>query len=155
MATYTENFDLVKPDDEDYYDVADFNANMDIIDAELGAVMQQANSAEIADKIGEPADTVLSTVFGKLNGFISPDGQGVRIIKSIQSYILTGRPENNHTININPVNAERCIVYAERQASSSNLMTYNYTLTDTLFTAYLAGNNTVNQVVKFWIIEFY
>lgn len=38
MATYTENFSLIKPDDEDYYDVADFNANMDIIDGELGGM---------------------------------------------------------------------------------------------------------------------
>ncbi len=155
MAKYTENFNLIKPEDDEYYDVTDFNENMDIIDAELGAVAESANSAEIADKIGQPEDSILSTVFGKLNGFISPDGQGVRIIKSLQSYILTGRPQNDHTIKISPVNSERCIVYAERQGSSSNLMSYNYTLTDTLFTAFLAGNNTVNQQVRFWIIEFY
>lgn len=155
MATYTENFDLIKPDDEDYYDVADFNANMDIIDAELSTVAQQANSAEIADKIGEPADTVLNTVFGKLNGFISEDGKGVRIIKSLQSYIGYSKGQREATIEINPVNAERCIVYAERQGSNNNVMFYEYNLTNTTLYFNVSGNDSICQRVKFWIIEFY
>ena len=105
MAKYTENFNLIKPEDDEYYDVTDFNENMDIIDEAL------AESTGGADKIGEPEDSVLSTVFGKLNGFISEDGQGVRIIKSIQRKIGSSATKS---IEINPVNPSRCIVLSER-----------------------------------------
>ena len=33
MSTFTENYDFIKPDNEDYYDIQDFNENMDAIDA--------------------------------------------------------------------------------------------------------------------------
>ena len=29
MSTFTENYDFIKPDNEDYYDIQDFNENMD------------------------------------------------------------------------------------------------------------------------------
>lgn len=159
MATYTENFDLVKPDDEDYYDVADFNANMDIIDAELGAVAAQANSAEIADKIGQPADTVLNTVFGKINGFISTDGKGVRIIKSIQHVTYSIPTGTNHgSKNINTVNPERCIVLFERLSDSYgngvNYIEYTLSANAISLTHAIFGNATTN-IFGFWIIEFY
>lgn len=32
MSTFTENYDFIKPDNEDYYDIQDFNENMDAID---------------------------------------------------------------------------------------------------------------------------
>ena len=35
MATYTTNYDLIKPDSEDYYNIEDFNQNADVIDEEL------------------------------------------------------------------------------------------------------------------------
>lgn len=35
MATYTDNFNLKKPSDDDFYNVKDFNGNADIIDNEL------------------------------------------------------------------------------------------------------------------------
>lgn len=35
MAEYTENFNLKKPGQNDYYNIEDFNDNTDIIDAEL------------------------------------------------------------------------------------------------------------------------
>ncbi len=35
MAEFTENYNLIKPSEEDYYDVQDFNENMDTIDAQM------------------------------------------------------------------------------------------------------------------------
>lgn len=35
MPTYTTNYNLKKPTPEDYYNIADFNGNMDIIDTQL------------------------------------------------------------------------------------------------------------------------
>jgi len=35
MSTFTENYNLIKPDESDYYDVQDFNKNFDTIDTSL------------------------------------------------------------------------------------------------------------------------
>ena len=45
MAEYTENYSLKKPAQEDFYNVEDFNNNADVIDKELKAVSDKANSA--------------------------------------------------------------------------------------------------------------
>ena len=42
MSTFTENYDFIKPDNEDYYDIQDFNENMDAIDAQLAQAEQKA-----------------------------------------------------------------------------------------------------------------
>lgn len=41
---YTEHYNFKKPDQEDFYDVDDFNENMDIIDAELKRLADNSNS---------------------------------------------------------------------------------------------------------------
>ena len=41
MATNTTNYNLVKPDQTDFYDVGDFNGNADIIDAQLKSINDQ------------------------------------------------------------------------------------------------------------------
>lgn len=41
MATNTTNYNLVKPDQTDFYDVDDFNGNADIIDAQLKSINDQ------------------------------------------------------------------------------------------------------------------
>ena len=35
MANYTFNFDLIQPEEDDYYDISQFNENMEIIDQAL------------------------------------------------------------------------------------------------------------------------
>ena len=45
MAEYTENYNLKKPAQEDFYNVDDFNNNTDIIDSQLKAVSDKATSA--------------------------------------------------------------------------------------------------------------
>lgn len=47
MATNTTNYNLVKPNEDDFYDIEVQNDNMDIIDEELGALQQQANEYTI------------------------------------------------------------------------------------------------------------
>ena len=44
MAEYTKNFNLIKPSQEDFYNVDDFNENADIIDAELKRLADNSNS---------------------------------------------------------------------------------------------------------------
>jgi len=36
MPAYTENYNLIKPHENENYDVGDFNKNADIIDKQLG-----------------------------------------------------------------------------------------------------------------------
>ena len=45
MAEYTENYNLKKPAQEDFYNVEDFNNNADVIDSQLKAVSDKATSA--------------------------------------------------------------------------------------------------------------
>mgnify|MGYP006972964840 CR=1 FL=1 len=47
MSTFTENYDFIKPDNEDYYDIQDFNENMDAIDAQLAQAEQKAAALSI------------------------------------------------------------------------------------------------------------
>lgn len=132
MAKYTENFNLIKPDDEDYYDVADFNENMDIIDEAL-------------------ADSTGSTEM--LKGIISGDGQGVRIIKSIQRKIGGNATKS---IEINPVNPSRCIVLSERLHDTSSTHTYySYSLTANSLNINVSAGSAQSCTIGFWIIEFY
>lgn len=153
MATYTENFDLIKPDDEEYYDVADFNANMDIIDEAL------AESAGGADKIGEPSDTGLNTVFGKMNGFISEDGQGVRIIKSIQRITDSLRGSESwatKTYPIKPVNLERSLIIMERLGGDTDFTPgITYTPAENSITISYYFSTVHTAYLGFWVIEFY
>lgn len=69
MATFTEHYDLIKPGTDDYYDVADFNENMDAIDTQLYQAEQDI--AGVSEKIGNPGDKGEDTLFGLLH----PDNQ--------------------------------------------------------------------------------
>lgn len=62
MATFTEHYDLIKPGTDDYYDVADFNENMDAIDTQLYQAEQ--DMAGVSEKIGNPGDEGEDTLFG-------------------------------------------------------------------------------------------
>ena len=69
MATYTEHYNLLKPDTEDFYDISDFNENMDLLDTQLMQMEAEAEStgsavAEVSQKIGTAADEGSDTLFG-------------------------------------------------------------------------------------------
>ncbi len=49
MSTNTTNYGLIKPSEEDYYNIEDFNGNIDIVDCELKKVSDVADN--INDKI--------------------------------------------------------------------------------------------------------
>lgn len=87
MATFTEHYNLIKPSEEDYYDVQDFNENMDAIDTQMMETAQEtaqtaAEVAGIGEKIGTYGDTQPETIFGQLHG-ISGRGNTVSAVKSI------------------------------------------------------------------------
>ena len=75
MATFTEHYDLIKPSTDDYYDVADFNENMDVIDTQMAQT--EANVTDIGGKIGEPGDSGDDTLFGLLHPSKNQSGNDV------------------------------------------------------------------------------
>lgn len=70
MATNTENYKLKKPAQDDFYNVDDFNDNMDIIDAELKNKYDPDNKPTASDIGGIPEllsnsnDTKIKFLFG-------------------------------------------------------------------------------------------
>ena len=71
MAEFTPNFNLKKPNEDEFYNIAYFNENMDIIDQKLKEAGQneqlQSDVTEIKTDIGSPSDISSSpTIFGKL-----------------------------------------------------------------------------------------
>ncbi len=84
MATFTTNYDLIKPGTEDYYDIADFNENMDAIDGQLSLTEQEMTKVKqeleeiktgmgqsdalsaIDKKIGNSSDQTNATLFGAI-----------------------------------------------------------------------------------------
>ncbi len=84
MATFTTNYDFIKPGTEDYYDIADFNENMDAIDGQLSLTEQEVTKVKeeleqmkidieqacdlsaIDKKIGNTSDQTNTTLFGAI-----------------------------------------------------------------------------------------
>lgn len=166
MSTFTENYDLIKPDNEDYYDIQDFNENMDAIDAQLAQAEQKAAAiqASIATaeerleqlhaKIGTPADEGKETLFGCVKD------RPVSLVKSIQ-YLRYTIPEQttSSSLKINEVDPKKCIVLFERlQDHSSFMVRMDYTLTATALNvvhySYTSVDN-LNNLFGFWIVELY
>ena len=86
MADFTENYNLIKPSEEDFYNIEDFNNNADIVDAQLKALSATVESSAqentlqevktdvqgINAKIGNTADgTGVASIFGKLAALLS------------------------------------------------------------------------------------
>lgn len=117
MATFTEHYDLIKPGTDDYYDVADFNENMDAIDTQLYQAEQ--DMAGVSEKIGNPGDEGEDTLFGLLNPGNQPEEKAdfyryskTEIKKHIQNWkptassatfygkLTTFRAEKNGTVYV-------------------------------------------------------
>ena len=80
MANYTENFRLKKPEPEDFYDIEDFNGNMDILDSKVKSLDDSntilKESMEILKSdVGTTKDTggttTAGSVFSKLNKLLT------------------------------------------------------------------------------------
>lgn len=146
MSTYTENYSLIKPDEEDCYDVQDFNGNMDAIDQLMAATADEIEI--VSEKIGSPDDTGATTVFGKLNASASP-------IKSMQTHDISMSANAEDNIAIVSVVPDKCLIFMERLSDSTGLKTkVVYTLSnDKINIVTSCGvSGTVN--LRFKIIEF-
>ncbi len=81
MAEYTENYNLKKPAQEDFYNVDDFNDNADIIDSQLKAISDKAAAALPATSYtAEDLLNKLKTVDGANSGLDADLFKGESII---------------------------------------------------------------------------
>ena len=148
MATFTENYSLIKPDGEDYYDVTDFNENMDTLDGLMAAAEQ--NMEGITEKIGTPSETG-QTLFSLLE-------QGSRItfqslFKSVQRVKIASP---NKTVAISRVNPAKCLVFVERIYNQSDaLRSYEYILHADQIEMTTFSNANQDVILAFNILEFY
>lgn len=72
MATQTTHYGLIQPEEDDFYDVGDFNENMEAIDQQLFLLDEQTatiddNVGAIKALIGTPEDSNENTIFGRLS----------------------------------------------------------------------------------------
>lgn len=160
MSTFTENYDFIKPDNEDYYDIQDFNENMDAIDAQLAQAEQKvaAIQASIAT-----AEETLAAINKKLG--TPPDGQSISsllqnggsVIHSIQYVVYTApkSPSYGGTVTIQTVNLEKTFVISERLNNNfDSLINFSYTLSSNAITVKHTGCDVDTVKVGFWVVEF-
>lgn len=174
MATYTENYNLIKPGAEDYYDVEDFNSNMDTLDGVMAAAEKELEG------IGGKMDTAqngINSINGKMDTAQSginnisskigtpPDGQtlvsllqnGNSVIRSIQRVIyapIQGAHEGR-SIAIQPVNLAKTFVFSERLGNAtSDFINFDYTLSSSSITVTHNLLNAGALRVSFWVVEF-
>lgn len=155
MSTFTENYNLIKPNEADYYDISDYNENMDTIDATLAATETAVEG--VSDKIGEYSDTETETVFSKLNQMNSILSQGSSPIKSLQRISVSiSEGKTSTTATIKTVDPTKCIIIFERLKDGSSSSAVDYTLNATsLVITHAELSNSYTLKVGFWIIEFY
>ena len=148
MATYTENYNLTMPEEEDYYNVEDFNENFETIDT-LMAENEKA-TAEINEKIGTPENG--ETIFSLLKNSNSS------IIKSIQTVSVSHGTINakETVVNINTVTPSKCIVLMDRMEDSTSFdVAVSYTLAESKLTVNTKASSSGVITLQFQIIEFY
>lgn len=160
MSTFTENYDFIKPDNEDYYDIQDFNENMDAIDAQLAQAEQKvaAIQASIAT-----AEETLAAINKKLG--TPPDGQSISsllqnggsVIRSIQYVVYTApkSPSYGGSVTIQTVNLEKTFVITERLNNNfDSLLNFSYTLSSNAITVKHTGCDVDTVKIGFWVVEF-
>ena len=124
MAEYTENYNLKKPAQEDFYNVDDFNNNADVIDSQLktlsdglGSAAQESTVSGINTKIGETGNTggsaTAGSVFAKLNKLITD-------ITTHMGRWTSARAGYIDTINSNAASAKTAAANAQNYTATNN-----------------------------------
>ena len=160
MSTFTENYYLIKPDNEDYYDIQDFNENMDAIDAQLAQAEQKVAAIQASIATAEESLAAINKKLGT-----PPDGQSISsllqnggsVIRSIQYVVYTApkSPSSGGTLTIQTVNLEKTFVITERLNNDSDyLLNFSYTLSSNAITIKHTSCNVDTVKIGFWVVEF-
>jgi len=134
MATNTTNYNLIKPEESDFYNINDFNTNADLIDAALKSISDNANTkakkvttgtttltaskwVALGTAVGEykfKYELALSGITAKdvFNGSVSLDTEEVAQDCGLAQYSETS--------------ANKVTFYAKEQATSDITINYNY-----------------------------
>ena len=137
MATYTENYNLILPEEDDFYNVEDFNENFRSMDTALSTV--EAALESIDQKLDQMA------------------GKSSSAVKSIQTIITTDFNTNNANLteSIQTVEPSRCIVIADKlMDSTGGSAKFSYTLSANNITVSCSGPSGYGKMM-FQIVEFY
>ena len=153
MSNFTENYNLIKPANEDYYDIQDFNENMDTIDAQLAAA-EKGMEATLQGVQGI-ADTLGTFPEGQTVASLLQNGGSV--IRSVQQAMYTSvdASVSSATVSIRPVNPEKTVVFSERLANAyRDTIWYEYTLNENAIL--LKHSSCSKDILKigFWVVEF-
>ena len=160
MSTFTENYDFIKPDNEDYYDIQDFNENMDAIDAQLAQAEQKVAAIQASIATAEESLAAINKKLGT-----PPDGQSISsllqnggsVIRSIQYVVYTApkSPSYGGTVTIQTVNLEKTFVITERLNNNfDSLINFSYTLSSNAITVKHTGCDVDTVKIGFWVVEF-
>lgn len=160
MSTFTENYDFIKPDNEDYYDIQDFNENMDAIDAQLAQAEQKVAAIQASIATAEESLAAINKKLGT-----PPDGQSISsllqnggsVIRSIQYVVYTApkSPSYGGTLTIQEVTPEKTFVITERLNNiSDSLINFSYTLSSNAITIKHTSCNVDTVKIGFWVVEF-
>lgn len=152
MATYTENYNLTKPEEADFYTVEDMNDNMDTLDSLLAE--GETAMERIDEKIGTAAEG--ETVLGLLQEVKNGMGTG-GLIKSLQRVTHTvPASSNSSSVSISPVDPSKCLVIMERLEDDTNSGCDKliYTLEESRITMTHYSRSSAMIRLGFWIIEF-
>ena len=160
MSTFTENYDLIKPDNEDYYDIQDFNENMDAIDAQLAQAEQKVAAIQASIATAEESLAAINKKLGT-----PPDGQSISsllqnggsVIRSIQYVVYTApkSPSYGGSVTIQTVNLEKTFVITERLNNNfDSLINFSYTLSSNAITVKHTGCDVDTVKIGFWVVEF-
>lgn len=159
MATNTENLGLIKPDLAEGYDVNVFNANADIIDGAVGALIAQSGNTKKLDILVEnvasvKADTTaliqaLATANANINTLLTQT-KGVKEIFYGNATVTGSDSSGQVTANIpNTMNPERVVIITTSRSSIGDNVTWNRNGRTVTFSA-------VNYTqITFQFVEFY
>lgn len=163
MANFTDNYNLILPEQEDYYDVQEFNDNMELLDSAVGELAMEVEEVNpkldslddkltaLDNKIGKSTDVAPNTIYGLLKA-------GGQLVKSIQRHgYSNGASSFSGVVNISAVDSDKCIVLVERTYNGSDsLLQYDYALSDTSITVSHPGYTSAGILrLAFTVVEFY
>lgn len=113
MAGYTENLNLVKPAQEDFYNVDDFNGNMDAIDEAVGD-LQKTRSMKTYTSLNEIGLTAGTETFADITTAL-PDGSALMVAT-----------DANHNMSIYPNEHYGLLVVFKRTAARTMFLYSSY-----------------------------
>ncbi len=163
MANYTKNYNLILPEQEDYYDVEQFNSNADAIDAQMAETEQKITGlnskldellekiSALDSKLGTAADTGSNTLYGLLNSRKD-------VFKSMKRYTYTSTGgQSNYRIPINTVDPTKCFVLVERIVNTnSTLSSYSWSLNaDHIYVSHANWTSSGVLGLAFTVVELY